>query len=249
MPNAKNMTMTFEELNEAIAYDPDLGTFTWKIKPAKNIRVGDPAGCLKGVRINRRTGEENRYLYIRLNGYEIPAGRVAWMLQTGEWPEGTVLFKDRDPSNLRFDNLTGAQFSRTVVDGAGKKRNVMTKEAMRHYGLKRNYGMTLAEYSEKHLAQNGVCAICGKPETDMSHGKVKPLAVDHDHTTGAIRDLLCHACNSVLGQANDNRDVLLAAVKYLDKHSGAEQAKPVLRSVSLDPQEVSMHNTSTKTLG
>ncbi|RPJ39998.1 MAG: hypothetical protein EHM35_00780 [Planctomycetaceae bacterium] len=62
-----------------------------------------------------------------------------------------------------------------------------------HYLMQR-YGLTPKQYAEMLLAQNGVCAICGKPPSED-----KSLAVDHDHKTGQVRALLCHVCNRQLG--------------------------------------------------
>ena len=77
---------------------------------------------------------------------------------------------------------------------------------------KRNYGITLKEYEELIQEQNNVCAICGQV---CSTGK--KLAIDHDHTTGKVRGLLCKNCNVALGQFKDSVDVLQKAIKYLEK--------------------------------
>lgn len=215
--------LTFEEVSRAISYDPETGKFVWLVSPAKNIKAGSDAGCAKGIRINKKTGEPTRYTYVRFRNFETPAGRLAWLLHYGEWPQGNVLFADGDPSNLRIANLTEGTTSRMVVNSDGIKSRQMDPEVVRGYGLKRFYGMTLAEYGERLVAQKGACAICEKPETAMLHGKVKALSVDHSHKTGANRDLLCSSCNHLLGHAREDRDVLIAAVRYLDKHSGAEK--------------------------
>ena len=62
-------------------------------------------------------------------------------------------------------------------------------------------GMSVGKYNEMFTEQNGLCAICGKPETmvDVRSGKVKELALDHHHITGHIRGLLCNKCNTTLG--------------------------------------------------
>lgn len=218
MPNVKTIDLTFDEVNSVLAYDPVLGIFTWKVDVSKNVKAGSLAGCFKGVRTSKKTGKSSRYMYIRYNGWEVPAARIAWLLTHRKWPEGNVRFEDDDPTNLKLENLVDTHFNHRIVDRDGKKRRVMPKDAQRHYGLKRYYGLTLAEYGEKLVAQNGVCAICEKPETAKLHGKVKPLSVDHNHDTGEIRDLLCSSCNHLLGHAREDRNILLAAVKYLDKH-------------------------------
>lgn len=94
-----------------------------------------------------------------------------------------------------------------------KNRQVLSdKERQRRFGITRH------EYAELFHRQNGVCAICAKPETATRNGKVKALAVDHNHTTGKIRGLLCSDCNTGIGKLKDDRNVLLSAVKYLDEH-------------------------------
>lgn len=78
--------------------------------------------------------------------------------------------------------------------------------------LRRNYGMTLEEYNERRSAQNGRCAICGDKPSER-------LNVDHNHATGAIRDLLCRACNHALGNAREDPARLKAMIAYLERHS------------------------------
>lgn len=43
------------------------------------------------------------------------------------------------------------------------------------------------------------------------------LVVDHDHTTGKVRGLLCHNCNRALGLLQDNKSYLQSAINYLKK--------------------------------
>lgn len=90
-----------------------------------------------------------------------------------------------------------------------------------HYQTFRNYGVHPNEYAEKLKEQNHVCAICGNPETSIYHnipGKVKKLAIDHDHKSGKIRGLLCWRCNSLLGRVEENPELLQAMINYLNKH-------------------------------
>ena len=82
----------------------------------------------------------------------------------------------------------------------------------------RSYGLTVEDYSGLLAAQHGVCALCGKPETHLSRkGEITRLAVDHDHTTGAVRALLCHACNVGIGTFGDDPDLLRAAAAYIER--------------------------------
>lgn len=78
--------------------------------------------------------------------------------------------------------------------------------------LKYTYGITLKEYEELLEEQKGVCAIC---HNICSTGK--NLCVDHKHSIGNIRGLLCDKCNRGLGAFDDNVELLKAAIKYLNK--------------------------------
>ena len=79
----------------------------------------------------------------------------------------------------------------------------------RKSALKRKYGLTLEDYQLMWDNQGGVCAICGQPEI----GKL--LSVDHNHSTGKIRDLLCDRCNKGIGQAKEDLDIICNMIEYL----------------------------------
>lgn len=81
--------------------------------------------------------------------------------------------------------------------------------------LKYTFGITLEEYNKKLEAQRFACAICKQPETASLQGRVKQLSVDHCHTTGKIRGLLCTNCNMALGGFKDSPETMLAAIKYI----------------------------------
>jgi hypothetical protein len=77
--------------------------------------------------------------------------------------------------------------------------------------LKTRYGITLSEYHSLVEAQQNACAICNTIPSK--------LYIDHDHTTNKLRALLCSQCNSLLGMAKENKQVLQAAIDYLSIHS------------------------------
>lgn len=82
----------------------------------------------------------------------------------------------------------------------------------------KKYGLTLEQYDEMLIAQDGGCAICGESESSG-----KSLSVDHDHKTGQVRELLCRKCNSTLGYMREDPQLLMAAATYLMKHSRESQ--------------------------
>jgi len=86
--------------------------------------------------------------------------------------------------------------------------------------LKTAFGLTLEQYDQMLEDQNGVCAICGKPETKIGRsGLPQRLSVDHNHQTGQVRQLLCHACNMVVGFSGEDIRTLYATANYLLRHS------------------------------
>jgi hypothetical protein len=89
------------------------------------------------------------------------------------------------------------------------------KKSRRKCVLKRQYGITLERYDEMFTKQNGVCAICGKPETMKNQYGLVSLSVDHNHTTNAVRKLLCHRCNSIIGMVCEDTNLLENIIRYL----------------------------------
>lgn len=84
-------------------------------------------------------------------------------------------------------------------------------QSVRAYTL-RSYGLSLEDYDRLHAEQGGVCAICGDEEKDGWS-----LSVDHCHSTGRVRGLLCRRCNVGLGLMRDRPDLLRLAADYLQQ--------------------------------
>lgn len=79
--------------------------------------------------------------------------------------------------------------------------------------LKRKYNINIQTYKELLLSQDNKCKICGVSSNPDSRANY--LVVDHNHTTGDIRGLLCTKCNALLGLALDREDILERAKQYL----------------------------------
>ena len=89
--------------------------------------------------------------------------------------------------------------------------------------LKSKYGIEKEEYLGKLVKQGGRCKICLEVETDTDKrtGKVKSLAVDHNHETGQVRDLLCRRCNTALGLLKEDPKRIQNMINYLNEHNGS----------------------------
>lgn len=113
---------------------------------------------------------------------------------------------------IRIEQLVDRAHKRTVTDPqmlAERKARYKSKniEAYR----KRKYGMAQLEYERLVKKQNNECAIC-KNIMSRPH-------VDHCHTHGHTRELLCRQCNLMLGFAEDDIKKLHSAIRYLEKHN------------------------------
>lgn len=79
--------------------------------------------------------------------------------------------------------------------------------------LRRKYGITIEDYDRMLAEQNGLCAVCRV--VDHGRGPGTRLNVDHCHTSGAVRGLLCAACNKGLGNFRDEPAIMTRAIAYL----------------------------------
>lgn len=107
--------------------------------------------------------------------------------------------------------LKKPEYYREKSKESGKRRS------KRGYFILRRYGLTLAQFNDLAEKQGGVCAICG----ELPHGnspKSSVLHVDHDHTTGKVRGLLCGPCNRVLGIVQ-KRNILKKIEVYIENNS------------------------------
>jgi hypothetical protein len=101
-----------------------------------------------------------------------------------------------------------------------KNKNLdRVRECRRRISRKSKFGMTNVQYRKMIESQNGLCAICGNPETTTRGRRLKELSVDHNHETGTVRELLCAACNTGIGLLKDSPELLRKAAVYLEKHA------------------------------
>ncbi len=97
-------------------------------------------------------------------------------------------------------------------------RRYARSERNRELRLAKLYGITLADYDGMLEAQSGKCAICS---ADEPGGNAAYWHVDHDHSTGRVRGLLCARCNIGLGYFQDDPQRLAAAGAYLAQTAAA----------------------------
>ena len=97
-----------------------------------------------------------------------------------------------------------------------RNKSEYSSEHERAKKLRRTYGISLEIYEQMLQEQEYKCKIC--KSTDPKHNSGN-FVVDHCHTKGHVRGLLCGECNLMLGKANDNITTLQNAISYLAKHA------------------------------
>jgi hypothetical protein len=95
---------------------------------------------------------------------------------------------------------------------ADKARRALDKDKLAARHRQRTYGISAEQYAEMVARCKGRCEICEAPPTRQG------LCIDHDHTTGAVRGLLCGSCNQALGKLKDDPRIMRAALAYVEQH-------------------------------
>lgn len=135
----------------------------------------------------------------------------------GECPDGHALRKRNPrepigPSNWYWKKSNPSKDKAAYARGWRREN----PRKSRSIDLKKMFGITIEQYDEMLRDQGGVCKICGEAERRADGaGRYTNLSVDHCHSTGRVRGLLCSSCNRGLGFFKDRPDLIDAAAAYL----------------------------------
>jgi excisionase family DNA binding protein len=132
------------------------------------------------------------------------------------------------PNQKRCNTCEEIRAIKFFLEGRNKCNECRKKEYREKYAINPQYGKALSrklkygisqeEYDQMFTAQSGLCASCGQPETTMRRsGTLDTLSVDHCHTTGAVRGLLCANCNRALGLLHENPEKIKALLRYVEE--------------------------------
>lgn len=112
------------------------------------------------------------------------------------------------------------QSHRRTPGRLGRPKKVPEDEKLYKKGVRqmfKRYGITPADFRLYLAAQKNRCAIC------KSILELKTRTIDHDHSTGKVRGLLCRHCNTGLGCFRDDQSSLRRAIKYLAKNQTTQE--------------------------
>lgn len=124
---------------------------------------------------------------------------------------GLTWTEARKKHHMNFCNIC----SHTKSKEWKQANKVKAKESAKYTKTKYYYGVTREQYLSMYAITNGCCFICGEHESKFKHG----LHIDHNHSTGKVRGLLCTNCNTALGKFKESKKLLDKAKDYLDKHA------------------------------
>lgn len=147
----------------------------------------------------------------------------AFAKDVGEKPEFGQAFRPDNSKPWSRDNFywkekrASSEDRKEYMREWSRKSRAANKEYYAEQDLKKQYGVNMDWYRATLAKQNNVCAICAKPETTQIRNKTIAMPVDHCHTTGKVRGLLCTQCNRALGLFGDDPAALQAAIGYLEK--------------------------------
>lgn len=140
----------------------------------------------------------------------VAAGGRKYQVELEGRKAGTIINKTKSEINREYYYR-----NHELVKTRGRKYYSRNKEAYNNRRLKARYGITQVEYDAMYLAQQGRCVICGEvPKV----GKKTPLVVDHNHTTGKPRKLLCSSCNTMTGFIETHPERVEKINEYLRNH-------------------------------
>ncbi len=99
----------------------------------------------------------------------------------------------------------------------GSRYRQKNRDRIRKNGRLSRYGLPATKFDELWALQDGKCAICKVPlRISRGNRKQDGYRIDHSHSNGKVRGILCHACNTAIGLLKDSKELLMNAVSYLN---------------------------------
>jgi hypothetical protein len=133
---------------------------------------------------------------------------------------------DEQKSQKKAQQAKWYEANKEYAKTKSKAHYNQSKDTSASNRLRAKFGITLADYEKMFREQRGRCAICCKRQVIYDqHGNLRRMAVDHDHKTGRVRQLLCAPCNTGIGLVKENAATLNNMIEYIKKHGECDMLR------------------------
>lgn len=120
--------------------------------------------------------------------------------------------REKHKESERYRETQAEYYETHLANKVDRYRNSPEcRRSVKNSSLKK-LGWTIERFESFSFAQDGLCAICGKPDPTYPS-----LSADHNHETGEPRALLCSPCNKAIGFIKEDPDIAIAIAKYLNE--------------------------------
>lgn len=199
-------TVNIQKTRKELGFDPD------KLPDGSHVKVFNHCSLCKSdfLREYKQRNLKHRCdSKVNINGI-----RKKWCPHCGDYIDTSMFSKKKNT----HDGLSSMCKSYQALRGKPNRSSYYHRnkevqaDRMRWNTLRRKYGITKEEYLDRLEDQEGRCKACGTTDPGTKYGN---FLVDHNHSDGAIRGLLCLGCNSAIGFAKDNPSTLVNLSRYV----------------------------------
>ncbi len=163
--------------------------------------------------------------YLKSSGHVVtPSNKPVQLAKNctkcGEFKSHTDFYKSKGRLESLCKDCKNASLSAYHAKNPNARNQFKTKEYVSDANYKKKYGLSLDEARAMLDAQLNLCAnrACGKELSfEVKKGDFGRANVDHCHSTGKVRGILCIGCNTALGHL-EQKNKVLGLVEYLKKH-------------------------------
>ncbi len=187
------------------------------------VEVGQSPEKIGAANVKRKkyevTGEqkaryaENRKEWAKKNPDRVRAASLKYRGKNKDKCNETAKsWRKRNPDKVRAVHVK----HRDKRVAKTREWHTKNKQREREWYRKHKYGLAPGEFDKMVKQQGGCCLIC---ETEFGLDRASWPHIDHCHSTGAIRGLLCSHCNQGIGHFKDNPELLILAAEYVRQAS------------------------------
>jgi hypothetical protein len=184
---------------------------------------------------NKEKRIEQRKRYYQKHKKEVDESNKLWVLKN---KNKVKKIKDRYREKHRKElQEKGRLYAKKNIFRYKKNKKIWrinNPDKVKSEKLKWRFGISLEQYKSLLLDQKNQCGICNRKFDSSNHTDSKYPCVDHNHTNGIIRGILCRSCNSGIGGLKDDPIFLQNALLWIqNKFISSESSS---KKINVRPQ-------------